>query len=152
MYCTGSYCFTRFIASFPDLPCFCSSVFVQYNTWKRKSPLPLPRIILNKNWRKKKTGEIWEWGYQRYGVYTIIDAVQSKTWMVVPCPEPFQKNEQVWQHGHTLLCTGALYSACQSDCRVLCMWSNLCTSWCCAVWQSSDVAKGSKSCSWSKWW
>ena len=54
------------VALFPGLPCFSSSVFVQYNTRKRKSAtraLPLPCIILNEN-RRTKTGEAWERGYK----------------------------------------------------------------------------------------
>ena len=43
-----------FLASFPGLPHFSSSVCVQYNTRKRK--------ILNAN-RRTKTGEAWERGY-----------------------------------------------------------------------------------------
>ena len=34
-------------------------------------------------------------------------------------PDSFQKNQEgVWQHGHTLPCLRALYSAHQSDCRI----------------------------------
>ena len=34
-------------------------------------------------------------------------------------PDPFQKNQEgVWQDGRTLPCLRALYSVCQSDCRV----------------------------------
>ena len=34
-------------------------------------------------------------------------------------PDPFQKNQEgVGQHGHTLPCLRALYSACQSDWRI----------------------------------
>ena len=83
MYCTGSYCFTRDIASFPGLPPF---LFFSFRDMECAQSL------------------------MQYEV--------RHESMVVPCPEPFQKNEQVWQHGHTLLCTGVLYSACQSDYRV----------------------------------
>ena len=35
------------------------------------------------------------------------------------CQTPFEKNQEgVWQHVHTLPCLRALYSVCQSDCRV----------------------------------
>ena len=37
----------------------------------------------------------------------------KKTWIVVTCPDPYRKNrEQVWQHGHTLVCPCALFMCC----------------------------------------
>ena len=77
-----------------------------------------------------------------------------KWYTVVSCPDPFRKNrEGVWQHCHTTVCPARSVKCApmrlqSSVCHVNRFVTDLCTRWCCAVWQSSDHVW----CCWEKEW